>query len=519
MKKTFIILLTVSLMSTFALCAGDYPSGLPGLFTINAHGGQVRFAQGNLQYLAALNSTAHPDGTHSTGTWRFASNQYESVGSKNKNISADNADWIDLFGWATSGYDNTANDPCAIFYQPYSSSNDSTDCVETNVMGYGPSTDQAFRGMTGASAYYDWGVYNTISNSEEGSTWRTLTYGEWFYLLYSRPNAENLRSHATIPNLHGYILLPDNWETPEGLTFVPQASDWETNTYSGSQWTKMEQAGAVFLPASGQRRDNQCGWGNTHGFYWTSSAANSRQAQVIHFNDTTIFANSRYQRSYGNSVRLVRDVNLQSDTLSKFKGFDIRGSRMGDWIYNNGGFQNVQNLTIEETDSIYHKYTLYLTTGGQECSFSLGGVRFEYKNSASNKIAFKTTNTDIRPDGKDRKIIIPTNPGDEILISVADTNDYKGLKTEGVESSTIDLNVGENILQATGDSIVITTSNVAGEEVKVRIDAILCVAHHNVESGLINTMVVPQAKKILRNGQLYILINNKTYTLTGCEVK
>ena len=93
------------------------------------------------------------------------------------------------------------------------------------------------------------------------------------------------------------------------------------------------------------------------------------------------------------------------------------------------------------------------------------------------------------------------------------------MKVQGVESATIDLNAGENILQAKGESIVITTSNTAGEEVKVRIDAILCVAHHDIESGLINTHVVPQAKKVLRNGQLYILVNGKTYTVTGSEVK
>jgi uncharacterized repeat protein (TIGR02543 family) len=49
----------------------------------------VRFSRGNLQYQA------------STNTWRFAENQYDTIGADNTNISATNTGWIDLFGWGT----------------------------------------------------------------------------------------------------------------------------------------------------------------------------------------------------------------------------------------------------------------------------------------------------------------------------------------------------------------------------------------------------------------------------------
>ena len=476
MKKALTLPLAI-VAGVIAVYATGYPSGLPGLFSINAHGGQVRFAQGNLQYLAALGETVHPDGTSSGGTWRFALNQYDCAAMKNKDIASDYSDWIDMFGWGTSGFNNTANDPCASYYQPYSSSNDSTDCEETNVTGYGPSTDQSYRGLAGPSAYYDWGVYNTISNSEAGVAWRSLTYGEWFYLLFSRPNAADLRSQATIHKLHGYVLLPDNWESPEGLTFTAHANDWKTNTYSVAQWKKMEEAGAVFLPAAGERRGAQIGWGNVKGFYWTASASNQKSAYVIHFNDTTLHTAGRSSRAYGHPVRLVCDVNRQTDPQAKFAGFDIRGTRMGEWIYNNGGFRDLQNLTVEDSDPTRHKYNLRITTGGQECSFTLGGVQFVFKNSESNKIAFRTTNSDIRPDGKDRKIIIPTAPGDEILVSIADSTDYPGLQAEGVTGSSVDLKAGDNILRATGEAIVLTTSNAEGQALKVKINAILCLSH------------------------------------------
>lgn len=506
MKKLFIFTLVI-LAGTISCLATDYSGGLPGLFSINAHGDQVCFAQGNLQYLA------------SSDTWRFALNQYDCAGSKNTNIAADYNDWIDLFGWGTSGYNNTANDPCAINYQPYSSTTVYTDCDETNITGYGPSTDQDFRGLVGTSANYDWGVYNTISNSEEGAAWRTLSYPEWHYLIRNRPNAINLRSQASISSAHGYVLLPDNWETPEGLTFVPNANNWGTNTYTVAQWKVMEAAGAVFLPAAGERKGTQIGYGNARGFYWTSSANNALSAVPVHFIDTMIYSDSRYRRYYGHAVRLARDINMHKDSIAKFEGFDVRGTRMGDWIYNNGGFQNATNITIEETDTIFHKYTIKLKTGGQESSFTLGGVRFSYTNSGSDKAAFKTTNGDIRPDGKDRKIIIPTYPGDEILISVADTVDYIGMRVQGLDSAYVDLKAGDNILQATGESIVITTSNASGGEVKVRINAILCIAHHPELTGIAQPISSQKTSKILRDGQLFILRGDKIYTLQGQKVK
>ncbi len=74
---------------------------LVGKFSVSSSK-QVSFSKGNLQYQA------------STNTWRFAESQTDYIGAANKNISATYDGWIDLFGWGTSGYDNTANDPAAI---------------------------------------------------------------------------------------------------------------------------------------------------------------------------------------------------------------------------------------------------------------------------------------------------------------------------------------------------------------------------------------------------------------------
>ena len=89
MKKLSSLL--VALATTITVMATE--GALPGKFTINAQGDQVVFSQGNLQYKASIDM------------WRFAKNQYDTIGSRNANISPAYTGWIDLFGWGSG------NDP------------------------------------------------------------------------------------------------------------------------------------------------------------------------------------------------------------------------------------------------------------------------------------------------------------------------------------------------------------------------------------------------------------------------
>ena len=63
------------------VCFAQEP--LNGKFTVNAQGGQVQFAPGNLQYVP------------STNTWQFAESQTEIIGKDAKYVT----DTIDLFPW------------------------------------------------------------------------------------------------------------------------------------------------------------------------------------------------------------------------------------------------------------------------------------------------------------------------------------------------------------------------------------------------------------------------------------
>ncbi len=245
---------------------------LPGKFSVSATK-QVSFAMGNLQYQA------------STKTWRFAENQYDVIGHKNENISSTYSGWIDLFGWGTSGYDSKY--PYMTSKASYDYGNGNSDISVTN---------------------YDWGVYNAISNGgNKAGMWRTLTKEEWNYLYDTRANAENLRGQATVNGQTGYILLPDGWSIPSGLTFTANPDDFSTNTYSASEWSKMEAAGAVFLPCAGYRLGTTVNYVGTYGYYWSSSYFSSSNAYYFNFSSSNVNPSNFSSRYGGLSVRLVQE--------------------------------------------------------------------------------------------------------------------------------------------------------------------------------------------------------------------
>ena len=276
----------------------SYSTGsIKGVFSISKNS-KIAFSMGNLQYQAR------------TGTWRFAENQWDYVGtqtpddnghyggtikgSDNANISSTYDGWIDLFGWATSGWNSGANE-----YQPYSTSTISTDYY---VGG------EKINNLTGEFANADWGVYNKINNAgNQAGLWRTLTYEEWMYLLYDRDDAILLKGSATVNGITGIILLPDNWKAQKGITFKSGTNGYDDNIYTIVDWCRMEAYGAVFFPAVGIRNGLDVEDVGYFGSYWSSSAFDNYTYNMYFFSD--YLGMDGYENRYeGRSVRLVRDL-------------------------------------------------------------------------------------------------------------------------------------------------------------------------------------------------------------------
>lgn len=237
--------------------SNKYPGMLSGKFSVSAKT-KVHFSQGNLQYQA------------STNTWQFAENQYDTIGALNTNISSTYDGWIDLFGCGTGN-------------NPTLASTDDSDY----------------------STFTDWGA-NVISNGgQKANAWRTLTLDEWKYLCQTRTNAENLRGSATVAGVRGYVFLPDNWTTPDSLSWQGSPTSWTTNQYSADEWSTMQANGAVFLPAAGAREGVQVKNVSTYGEYWSSTLEGDDWAFYIYFSWKN-WGDVDVNRYYGFSVRLVR---------------------------------------------------------------------------------------------------------------------------------------------------------------------------------------------------------------------
>ena len=183
-------------------------------------------------------------------------------------------------------------------FMPYETSTNDSEYTE----------DAAGNDLTDFYANGDWGFYNPIINGgNQTGMWRTLTYSEWTYLLTQRPNANNLKGMATVANTPGYVILPDNWTCPDNLTFVNTDTTYTVNVYSASDWTAMEEAGAVFLPAAGSRTGSTTTQVGTIGNYWSSSHVNGTTAYSFHIEVGATTMQNTMNYSTGCSVRLVRE--------------------------------------------------------------------------------------------------------------------------------------------------------------------------------------------------------------------
>ena len=249
----------VKATSEAAPAAPSVPDGaISGVFSVS-DGKQVYFSKGNLRY--------------ESSKWSFFDNQYDYYTSYS-------ADAWDHFGWSTSA------------------------------TTYGMNTSTTNSDYSGD--FVDWGA-------TMGTGWRMLTSDEWTYLLNTRSastvgGTENGRSaKAKVNNVPGVILFPDTYTHPDGVTAPTgvNATDntgWNGNSYTAADWTKMESAGCVFLPAAGYRRGTSVNNAGSVGDYSSATPNGTDKAYEVYFSSGSLNPASVGSRYYGLSVRLVQEV-------------------------------------------------------------------------------------------------------------------------------------------------------------------------------------------------------------------
>ena len=272
------------------------------------------FSVGEGKFVSFSNGNLQCKPSSSIPTWRFADKQWHYVGGTNSENpqgsgtieGSDNAKildegytgWMDLFGWGTWG---SNGNPLNI------------------------STE---------SGNYTWSEFTKTLDGH--NDWRTLSYDEWDYLLGERQSdfyAMVKCAWATVNGVKGIVLLPDNWDK---TIIVSNLNGWDNNVYYGAQfgdelnysyegsvWSTMENAGAIFLPAAGNRTvtiktttEDEPPTTTTDtlinvyvpgekGYYWTSTTDSHN---YVEFDNTGVTTNYTTNYTFGCSVRLVRDI-------------------------------------------------------------------------------------------------------------------------------------------------------------------------------------------------------------------
>ena len=280
------------------------PGLLAGKFSVSATE-KVQFSQGNLQ--AKIASYASNAATASE--WKFADSQYSYIGNAAGNNSFAVDTWVDLFSWVGNSADNDTY----------------------GLITFTSSTQANHGNVASESLKTDWGKL-AISNggNTANSGWRTLTggdSGEWKYLLDSRTTAttnmptgtnssEARYTKATVAGVSGVILFPDNYAHPAGVTVTVSEAAYNTankayNTFTvdAPNWSTMEEAGCVFLPAAGLRNGTTVTNAGLSGYYCSSSpnSSDAGRAFNVYFESDNLSTGNGH-RYLAFSVRLVRDV-------------------------------------------------------------------------------------------------------------------------------------------------------------------------------------------------------------------
>ena len=294
----------------------------------------VVFSRGNVQYANLAAGTEGTNNYRPAETWRFAKHQYDFVGgldddnthqsnvvkdetgssatmSNNENVGkTDYEGWIDMFGWGTG--------------------NAPTQTTTTNTW------------YTVTNGYHEWGANSIVNSGKPGNTewWTTLTHTEWNNVIGRDNEAKvglatitgsaygNTVGYTNATDVPGLVILPDNFTNPYSWKPVSEGTlsnkaEYSDNTYTLAQWTEMEKAGAVFLPAAGWRNDTDGKWRATittgkrdleHGCYQSSSKSTSAAVWQLRFGtdyETSDRINDNYAMApdNGHSVRLVHRLN------------------------------------------------------------------------------------------------------------------------------------------------------------------------------------------------------------------
>lgn len=273
-------------------------------------GGKVLLSPGNLRAYAAGAATAIGQ-----FDWSFAPAQYSAVGTLSANqkvtgaLTLSGGGWFDLFGFAGSGTahygihnNNTTMSIYGTAYNTGSAGTAAFDLDATSHWANRPVGDYAAGEWTVPTAA-DFAAFLAAGNMG-----RAVVYdgGEYIPGIVVRPATGWTDPGVTVrAGAQGSTLSTGATTTYGTAGSYPSTA---TNYYTIDTWAAMEDAGAVFMPASGYRT------GTTivrpeggDSFYQTATAYDANRYYCFRFDGTSLFnPNHNHDRHYGGYVRLIK---------------------------------------------------------------------------------------------------------------------------------------------------------------------------------------------------------------------
>lgn len=149
---------------------------------------------------------------------------------------------------------------------------------------------------------------------------RLLTVDEWSYL-----SDRKMDGKATVNGAHGWIILPDDWTQPAGVSplVIGSGLSWDTNNYNGDDWSKMSNAGAVFLRAAGYSVDGiNAEEDDDSGTYWSATEDNDVDGYAIYFDEWQSANLQTYSKTLYLSVRLAQPVTDNDEAIDNISVTD-----------------------------------------------------------------------------------------------------------------------------------------------------------------------------------------------------
>jgi len=509
MKKILLSLLLVCSVSISSFA--DLRKGaLPGEFKVSPTK-TVHFSSGNYQCTAR--GFSH----------RFAEHQYDIIAGSNKNISSlyVYTGYFDLFGWGQVYFTYTTNPE---------------DYLE----------------------YKEWGEYE-FENADNSALWRTLTGEEWRYLLFESGCDMGLATITVEDKTRkGLVLLPEGKlaELNElGMSFVTvkdESKKWSMdgdylsssktkytdNEYTVAQWDTLEAVGAVFLPAAYYRTASSSSsttaetvldYGDGIGCYWSSTpTADIKYADYLSFSSSYSSAgigvygsNGNKQRYTGMSVRLVTEY-AEYNPITELEPVEVEEDKETNITFTvNGPSSSAVLLNLQATD-FYNpsKQCLELHTTLDDANVAqlmdniLQGIG-DFGSVFSGVSFFLPAGSgEIKLDMCTYGFQLSAHIGDAVA-HLTQNERGEAVLTYDIPEPTLVCMHALNIDVISGARRRALRTSDERPRVELYRMKISATASEGVEGVQDNAL----CEKIFRDGQLLILRGDKSYTVTGQELK